>query len=215
MVFKQSSGKCHSVEKFSKRPDTTLWTQNNFYLHVTSFILSLCSNFLRVGKNFRLLMQSWRFFSRPYNENVKFLKNCSYDFYKIWHSHSTPKSAPVCTMASKSYGWDVRNIAKINTKMSKKPPILNFFRFSQTLYDLKELLWSLSTWYKGLICAISSKSYDCDSSKSKRKSPSPTPFYRTCGSGVNYYFCTSQFWQCTSLRQFLQLISTMIEPLQA
>ena len=31
------------------------------------------------------------FFSRPFNENSKFLENCPYDFYEILHSHSTPK----------------------------------------------------------------------------------------------------------------------------
>ena len=46
--------------------------------------------FLGVGKNVRLLMQSCCFFcfffSRPFNENFKFLKNCPYDFYEILHS---------------------------------------------------------------------------------------------------------------------------------
>ena len=36
-------------------------------------------------------------------------------------------------MASKSYGWDVRNIAKISSKMAKKQPFFHFFRFSQKL----------------------------------------------------------------------------------
>ena len=37
-------------------------------------------------------------------------------------------------MALKSYGWDVRNIAKISPKMAKKQQFFDFFRFSQTLY---------------------------------------------------------------------------------
>ena len=36
-------------------------------------------------------------------------------------------------MASKSYDWDVRNIAKISPKMAKKQPFLDFFPFSQKL----------------------------------------------------------------------------------
>ena len=36
-------------------------------------------------------------------------------------------------MASKSYGWDVRNIAKIRPKMAKKQSFFDFFRFSQKL----------------------------------------------------------------------------------
>ena len=92
--------------------------------------------FLGVGKNFRLLMQSccfFLFFSRPFHENFKFLKNCPYDFHEILHSHSTPKGAPACAKASKSYGLDVRNIAKISPKMAKKQPFFDFFRFSQKL----------------------------------------------------------------------------------
>ena len=73
------------------------------------------------------------FFSRPFHENFKFLKNCPYDFHEILHSHSTPKGAPACAKTSKWYGWDVRNIAKISPKMAKKQPFFDFFRFSQKL----------------------------------------------------------------------------------
>ena len=73
------------------------------------------------------------FFSRPFHENFKFLKNCPYDFHEILHSHSTPKGAPACAKASKSYNWDVRTIAKISPKMAKKQRFFDFFRFSQKL----------------------------------------------------------------------------------
>ena len=100
-------------------------------------IVRITYQFLGVGKKFRLLMQSCCFFcfffSRPFHENFKFLKNCPYDFHEILHSHSTPKGAPTCAKASKSYGWDVRNIAKISPKMVKKQPFFDFFRFSQKL----------------------------------------------------------------------------------
>ena len=92
------------------------------------------AQFLGVGKNFRLLMQSCcYFFSRPSHEKFKFLKNFPYDFHEILHSHCTPKGAPACAKTSKSYGWDVRNIAKISPKMAKKQPFFDFFRFSQKL----------------------------------------------------------------------------------
>ena len=74
------------------------------------------------------------FFSRLFNENFKFHKNCTYDFYEILHSHYTPKGAPAYAKASKSHAWDVRNIAEINPKMTKNQPILEFFRFSQKLF---------------------------------------------------------------------------------
>ena len=83
----------------------------------------LSAAFLGVGKNFRLLIQSCRFFfSRFFHENFEFLKNCPYDFHKILHSHSTAKGAPACSKASKSYDWNVRNIAKISPKMAKNSP---------------------------------------------------------------------------------------------
>ena len=91
--------------------------------------------FLGVGKNFRLLMQSCCFFfSRPFHENFKFLKNCPYNFHEILHSHSTPKGAPVCAKASKSYGLDVRNIAK---KWPKTAIFRLFSIFSKTVHTIR------------------------------------------------------------------------------
>ena len=135
---------------------------------------------LGVGKKFRLLMQScWLFlffFLPTFLENFEFLKNCPYDFHEIFQSHYAPKGTPVCAMASKSYAWNVRNIAKISQKMAKKQPFLNFFRFSQKLFIRFErnfaqsfytLLWSL--------CAISSNSYGWDSNESEGNRPKPAP----------------------------------------
>ena len=110
-------------------------SEHHSSLHSSLHSLHLATSlFLGVGKNFRLLMQSCCFFfSRPFHENFKFLKNCPYDFHEILHSHSTPKGAPACAKASKSYGWDVRNIAKSSPKMAKKQPFFDFFQFSQKL----------------------------------------------------------------------------------
>ena len=63
----------------------------------------LFSRFLVVGKNFdywcnRVVF----FFSRPFNENVYILQNCSYDFNKILDG-STPKRGPACAKASELY----------------------------------------------------------------------------------------------------------------
>ena len=94
------------------------------------------SDFFRSRKKFSTtyaIVLFFFFFSRPFHENFKFLKNCPYDFHEILHSHSTPKGAPACAKASKSYGWDVRNIAKISPKMAKKQPFFDFFQFSQKL----------------------------------------------------------------------------------
>ena len=51
-------------------------------------------------------------------------------------------------MASKSYGWDVRNIAKISTKMAKKQPFFDFFDFLKNCpYDSNEIFYKYSTPY--------------------------------------------------------------------
>ena len=91
------------------------------------------------------------FFSRPFHENFKFLKNCPYDFHEILHSHSTPKGAPACAKASKSYGWHMRNIAKFSPKMAKKTSFFDFFDF------------------------LTNCSYDSNKSESEGKRLKPTP----------------------------------------
>ena len=54
--------------------------------------------------------------------------------HKFLHSHSKPKGAPVCIMASKSYDWDVRNISKI----SPKTVIFRLFSiFSKTVHAIR------------------------------------------------------------------------------
>ena len=52
-------------------------------------------------------------------------------------------------MASKLYGWDVRNIAKISPKMAKKKAIFRlFFDFLKNCpYDSNEIFYSYSTPY--------------------------------------------------------------------
>ena len=102
------------------------WVQ--YYSHAKNAIVTnmfamnfkVCSIFRSRKKIFDYLYNRVVFFSRPFNENFKFLKNCPYDLHKILHSHSTPEGAPACARTSKSYDWDVRNIAKISLKMAKK-----------------------------------------------------------------------------------------------
>ena len=72
-------------------------------------------------------------------------------------------------MASKSYGWDVRNIAKINPNMAQKTAIFRFFFdfLKNCPYDSNEIFYSHSTPYYGPLCTISLNSYDWDSSESE------------------------------------------------
>ena len=67
-------------------------------------------------------------------------------------------------MATKSYGWDVRNIAKISPKMAKKQPFFDIFSiFSKTVHTIRtKFFYSHSTPYYGPLCAISLNSYGWD-----------------------------------------------------
>ena len=122
--------------------------KRNYYGGCWLFFFSICDRLYRgqkaeraslgVGENFRLLVQSY-FFLRPLNDNVKFLEKLSIRFFL--HRQSTPKGAPACAMASKSYDWNLR---KISPKMGQKQPILNFCRFSRELSQRFERNFSLS-----------------------------------------------------------------------
>ena len=68
-------------------------------------------------------------------------------------------------MISKSYGWDVRNIAKISPKLAKKQPFSDFFRFSQKLSIKFErnFVQLLYTIFESYLCnGMVSKSYGWD-----------------------------------------------------
>ena len=98
-------------------------------------------NFQEWEKSFDYLSNRVVFFSRPFHENFIFLKNFHYVFHEFLHSHSTPKVAPACSKASKSYDWTVRNIAKISQKMAKNSPKTAVFRhfsiFSKTVHTIR------------------------------------------------------------------------------
>ena len=113
--------------------------------------------------------------------------------------------APLCAMASKSYGWDVRNIAKINPKWPKPAIFRVFFDFLKTSpFDSKEICYCHSTPYYGPMCARASKSYDLDSSESEGNRPKPTllPHMR-----LWFAFVLNLFLDSLTRKQFLILIS--------
>ena len=47
-------------------------------------------------------------------------------------SHSSPKGASVCAMASKSYDWDLSNIAKISPTSRERPKSSPYLRLNKT-----------------------------------------------------------------------------------
>ena len=105
-------------------------------------------SFLGVGKNFRLFIQSCRFFSPDlFMEISHFSKTVHTIFIQFCTVILHPK-APACAKASKSFDWNVRNIAKISLKMAKKQHFFDFFQFPKNYpYDSNEIFYSHSTPY--------------------------------------------------------------------
>ena len=103
--------------------------------------------FLGVEKNFRLLIQSCRFFCFFSLDLFMKISNFSKTVHTIFikfSSHSTPKKAPAFSKASKSYDLNVRNIAKFSPKMAKNSTKTVIFRlfsiFSKTVYTIRTKL---------------------------------------------------------------------------
>ena len=145
-------------------------------------------------------MQSCCFFSPDLFMKISnFSKTVHTIFTKLSHSHSTPKGAPASAKASKSYGWDVRNIAKISSKMAKKQPFFDFFRFSQKLSirferNFLQLFYTILESYMcngikivWLGCEKHSQNYPKNGQKRAifrlQEKDLSRLLYRTCGSG--------------------------------
>ena len=78
-----------------------------------------------------------------------FRKNCPYDTNEIFYSSFTQYYGPLRVISSKSYCWNVRNIAKIIPKIAKKLPYSDFFDFCKNCpYDSIEnfytIVWSFA-----------------------------------------------------------------------
>ena len=79
-------------------------------------------------------MQSCCLFLPIIRKSFKFLKTCPYDFHNNLHSHSKPQGTPVCQKTSRSYGWDVKNIAKISPNWPKN----SFSICSKTVHTIQK-----------------------------------------------------------------------------
>ena len=106
-------------------------------------------------------------------------------------------------MASKSYGWDVRNIAKISPKWPKNSDVSTFSIFSKTVHTIRT---NFSTPYYGPLCAISLNSYGWDVRNIAKNSPKMAK--------KQSFFDFFQFSQKLSKRferNFLQPFYTILE----
>ena len=106
-------------------------------------------------------------------------------------SHSTHKGAPASSKTSKSYDWNVRNIAKISPKMAKISPKTAIFRlfsiFPKTVRSIRTKIFTVIFYtIVWSMCAISINSYNWDWSESEEKDLSRL-LYRKCGSGFHLH----------------------------
>ena len=106
-----------------------------------------------------------------------FLKNCPYDSNEVLYSPSTLYYGPLCVISSNPYGWDVRNIAKINTKVAKKQPFFRLFLvFAKTVHTIRTKISTVISYtIVWSMCAISINLYNWDWSESEGKRLKPTP----------------------------------------
>ena len=101
-----------------------------------------------------------------------FLQKLSIRFDDNFYSRSTTYYGPLCAISINSYSWDVRNVAKINPKMSKKQPFFDFFDFRENCSNDSNWIWySPSTLYYGVLCVISTSLYCCDANNIIKVSP--------------------------------------------
>ena len=117
-----------------------------------------------------------------------FLKNCSYDSNEFFYSHSTSYYGPLSAISLNSYGWDVRNIAKVSPKMAKKTVIFQFSqklsrRFKQNSVILYTIVWSY--WSE---------------SEGKRPKPTPLPHMRLLLHRLSGFSLPSQTFYLFSFR---------------
>ena len=102
------------------------------------------------------------FFSRPFHENFKFLKNCPYDFHEILQSFYTQRGPCVCK-GIKIVWLGCEKQPKLAQKWPKNSRFSTLFDFLKNCpYDSNEVFYSYSTPYYGPLCAISLNSYGWD-----------------------------------------------------
>ena len=132
-------------------------------LLLLAFLLSFSvSGFLGVGKHFRLLMQSCRFFvffsPHLFTKISNFSKTVHTKFIKVC-SHSTLERAPACAKASKFFDWNVRNIAKISPKIS----IFRLFSiFSKAVHTIRTKFSTVILNLIRVLYVMASKTYRWD-----------------------------------------------------
>ena len=99
------------------------------------------------------------------------------------------------SMASKSYGWDVRNIAKINPKMAKKQPFLTFFICKNCPFDSNEIFYSHFLHHSMVLCVQFHQICMTGIRASQKEKDLSRLLYRICGSGkliTSFLICKNE-----------------------
>ena len=98
-------------------------------------------------------------FSTVILNRIEVLSKTSYDSNKSFRSHFTLCGGPMCAMIFLLYGWDLRNIAKIDQGMATCE-LFQFCQRQSTRFERNYLRRFYTLWEP--VCAMTSKLYDCD-----------------------------------------------------
>ena len=112
-----------------------IWrTSSIIVFPLEKFSYSLPTDIFRSREKVSITYAILSFFLPTFQWKFQFTQKLSRRFSKNVHSHFTPRVTLACAMASKSYDWNVRNIAKVSPKMSQKQSFLFIFQFSLKLF---------------------------------------------------------------------------------
>ena len=71
-------------------------------------------------------------FSPDLSMKISYLSETVLTIFIKFSCHSTPKGAPACAKTSKSYDWDLRNIAKINSTSRERHKSAPYLRLKNS-----------------------------------------------------------------------------------
>ena len=111
----------------------------SFHIKLRSYLSNgvniLCLNSRNTPANSPNMSQKQQFY------HFNSLKNGLYDSNDSFYSHFTAFQVPRCAMASKSYGLDIRNIAKSSPRMTEKAILALFSDFSNTFPTIRTIFF--------------------------------------------------------------------------
>ena len=113
----------------TRKPLFPMWEQRNIFEKKYRIFRSR-----KIFSSTYAIVSFFLFFSPDHFMKIANFSKTVHTIFIKYCSHSTPKGAPACSKASKSYDWNVRNIAKISPKIA----LFRLFSiFSKTVHTIQ------------------------------------------------------------------------------